>query len=71
MKMNILRTIQGLFSKEKSANSYTLSLDKDKKKRVQAEIILTAKESAEMSRKERLERYSEWLEKHKSLKETI
>lgn len=50
--MNLIRKIKRLFSK-------------GEKKRVNAEIILTEKESLEMGRKERQERFAKWLNEHK------
>jgi hypothetical protein len=66
MGMNIVRKIQRLFSKKKKANSCAVSVEMDEKNRVRSEIILTAKESMEMDRKKRRERFDKWLNEHKS-----
>jgi formiminotetrahydrofolate cyclodeaminase len=62
--MNILKKIKRLFNKK--VNSYTISQETDEKKRVRSEIILTDKESLEMDRKKRMERFEKWLKEHGS-----
>jgi hypothetical protein len=62
--MNILRKMRRLFGKERRMNSVAVSRETDENNRVKAEIILSAKESMEMDRKKRRDRFNKWLIEH-------